>query len=117
MRAKQLIVERKELAIPAWDGDPIDMPNPPYARDDEGQILWGRPIDRPARRAGLRDLEVERSFGPYLPDAYAGDERSEEARVWKEGVSTCRSRWEPNYYKKITVRKRYVVKSKHTRQK
>lgn len=77
MRAKQLIVERQELLTPAWDGDPIDMPNPPHARDDEGQLHWGRPIDRPACRAGLRNLEVERSFGTYQPDVYARDEEGE----------------------------------------
>ncbi|WP_051176161.1 competence protein CoiA family protein [Luteimonas mephitis] len=77
MRAKQLIVERQELLIPAWDGDLIDMPNPPHARDDEGQLHWGRPIDRPARRVDLRDLEVERSFGTYQPDVYARDEEGE----------------------------------------
>src|SRR3546814_12567984 len=30
-------------------------------------------------------------------------ERSEERRVGKEGVSTCRSRWSPYHYKKTTT--------------
>jgi hypothetical protein len=76
-RAKQLIVERQELLVPAWIGDLIDMPNPPHARDDEGQLHRGKPIDRPARRVGLRDIEVERSFGTYQPDVYALDEVGE----------------------------------------
>src|SRR3546814_18594070 len=29
-----------------------------------------------------------------------GPQRSEERRVGKEGVSTCRSRWSPSHYKK-----------------
>src|SRR3546814_19723892 len=34
--------------------------------------------------------------GPHHPD----DDRSEERRVGKECVSTCRSRWSPYHYKK-----------------
>src|SRR5690606_29385080 len=71
------IAERRELVIPAWIGDPIDMPNPPHARDEEGRLHWGRQIDRPVRRVGLRDIEVERSFGTYQPDVYAQDEAGE----------------------------------------
>lgn len=77
LRAKQLIAERHELVIPAWTGDPIDMPNPPHARDEEGRLHWGRQIDHPMRRVGLRDIEVERSFGTYQPDVYARDEVDE----------------------------------------
>src|SRR3546814_20707934 len=40
------------------------------------------------------DLEAER-----LPDL-AVLQRSEERRVGKEGVSTCRTRWSPDHYKK-----------------
>lgn len=77
LRAKQLIADRKELMIPSWIGDLVDMPNPPHARDDEGRLHWGRQIDHPARRVGLRDIEVERSFGTYQPDVYAYDECGE----------------------------------------
>lgn len=77
LRAKQLIAERQELVIPAWIGDPINMPNPPHARDEEGRLHWGRQIHRPIRRVGLRDIEVERSFGTYQPDVYARDEAGE----------------------------------------
>ena len=77
LRAKQLIAERQELVIPAWIGDLVDMPNPPHARDDEGRLHWGRQVDRLARRVGLRDIEVERSFGAYQPDVYAHDECGE----------------------------------------
>lgn len=77
LRAKQLIADRQELVLPAWIGDLVDMPNPPHARDDEGRLHWGRQIDRPARRVGLRDIEVERSFGAYQPDVCAHDECGE----------------------------------------
>ena len=77
LRAKQLIAERQELVIPAWVGDPIDMPNPPNARDDEGRLYWGRQVERPMLRTGLRDIEVERSFGTYQPDVYARDDVGE----------------------------------------
>src|SRR3546814_14215207 len=40
-----------------------------------------------------------------LPDYLGGYERSEERRVGKECVSTCRSRWSPDHYKK-TYRKK-----------
>src|SRR3546814_17209202 len=35
-----------------------------------------------------------------------GDQRSEERRVGKEGVSTCRSRWSPYHKKKKARRKK-----------
>src|SRR3546814_14229851 len=40
-----------------------------------------------------------------LPDRRA---RSEERRVGKECVSTCRSRWLPYHYKKITATQTYT---------
>src|SRR3546814_639866 len=41
-----------------------------------------------------RDLFAEGDAGTYLTDAAL---RSEERRVGKEGVSTCRSRWSPEH--------------------
>src|SRR3546814_16581031 len=51
-----------------------------------GHVLKGEPL-------GFADL------------ANAGDHRSEERRVGKECVSTCRSRWSPYHAKKKTKRK------------
>ncbi|MEN1944456.1 competence protein CoiA family protein [Luteimonas sp. MJ293] len=76
-RAKQLIADYQRLAVPAWAGDPIDMPNPPHARDEDGCLHWGRPVDYPARSMELRDIEIERSFGTYKPDVVARDEVGE----------------------------------------
>ena len=70
-RAKQLIVDHQRLVIPAWTGDPIDMPNPPHARDDDGRLHLGRQVDQPSRSMALRDIEIERSFGSYKPDVVA----------------------------------------------
>src|SRR3546814_19252175 len=54
----------------------------------------------PGRKAGhteRRDKMMEPAGGPVIaPD------RSEERRVGKECVSTCRSRWSPYNYKKNT---------------
>lgn len=76
-RAKQLIADHRRLVIPAWTGDPIDMPNPPHARDADGLLHWGRQIDHPTRGMELRDIEIERSFGTYQPDVVARDEVGE----------------------------------------
>src|SRR3546814_20251021 len=61
-----------------------------------------RPIlhcsDDPSRStAPCKQTSASRNWG-YLP----GPIRSEERRVGKECVSTCRSRWSPYHYKKKT---------------
>src|SRR3546814_15532610 len=66
-------------------------------------------IDRKAFRSAdgaetvvLRDLRFELKPGSF---------RSEERRVGKEGVSTCRSRWSPYHKKKKTTH----IKDKKTK--
>src|SRR3546814_4507270 len=62
-----------------------------------------RPLDEPLeqyRRAKVVDGSVSLHFVHRLADAHLGREvndtvRSEERRVGKECVSTCRSRWSP----------------------
>lgn len=71
LRAKQLIVETAELLIPEWNGDLLDMPNPPTARDDEGTLHRGQPVLQPALREPLSDVQVEPWFGAYRPDLSA----------------------------------------------
>src|SRR3546814_15421623 len=46
--------------------------------------------------SGLMTVKVNRWMYPKLKDAI----RSEERRVGKERVSTCRDRWERSHYKK-----------------
>lgn len=73
-RAKQVIEDRLELLLPAWDGDLLEMPNPPTARDDNGQRHEGRRVDVPARRVAITNVEQEVWFGSYRPDVVAIDD-------------------------------------------
>src|SRR3546814_1402680 len=50
---------------------------------------------RAARAVNVLDLENRRHGCSSLWKSRCGDERSEERRVGKECVSTCRSRWSP----------------------
>ena len=77
LRAKQIIVERAELLTPSWNGDMLEMANPPQAVDDEGRVHVGDWVDYPAARRALSDIEPERSFGDYRPDIYARDDVGE----------------------------------------
>ncbi len=77
LRAKQVIAEHLTLLVPGWNGDSLDMPNPPHARDDEGVLHRGRKIELPDHVVMLHDVEVERSFGGYQPDVYASDDVGE----------------------------------------
>src|SRR3546814_17403456 len=54
-----------------------------------GAVLTNRPVERP-------DAFDKTDFRGDLP---AGWDRSEERRVGKECVSTCRSRWSQYHYK------------------
>src|SRR3546814_17137259 len=73
---------------------------PPGIHRGSWSELEGRLGGSPWRNAlllGLRDaIESLRQAG--CNTAYLN--RSEGRRVGKEGVSTCRSRWSPNHYKK-----------------
>src|SRR3546814_17428438 len=54
--------------------------------------------------------ELEAQIGMPLFDRTGGT-RSEERRVGKECVSTCRSRWSPYHKKKKTKKKKYTHES------
>src|SRR3546814_15592451 len=56
-----------------------------------------RLIANPIQIANKNSASAPSAIG-YIPDSFA--KRSEERRVGKEGVSTCRSRWSPYHYKK-----------------
>lgn len=77
LRAKQIIVERAELLTPTWNGDLLEMANPPQVSDNEGRVHLGSRVDYPAARRALSDIEPERSFGDYRPDIYARDDVGE----------------------------------------
>src|SRR3546814_11718366 len=57
------------------------------------------------RFTALLGFEVTRQwYDEVRPLAYAANRtRSEERRVGNESVSTCRSRWSPDHYKKHTT--------------
>src|SRR3546814_17123947 len=60
-----------------------------------------------------------RSLDPIMSGAWTISEcavsRSEERRVGKECVSTCRSRWPPDHYKKKKHRKRQSARLSYQR--
>ena len=71
--AKQLIRERLEVGLPAWDGD-LDMANPPLLADDAGQLMAGRRVEFPGRTAILKAVQLEEHQSDYVPDIVADDE-------------------------------------------
>ena len=77
LRAKQIIEDRRELLLPAWIGDLLEMPNPPQARDDGGQLHEGRIVEMPASRVALLKVQPECWLGSYKPDIYALDATGE----------------------------------------
>src|SRR3546814_11279504 len=67
-----------------------------------GTIGWPDPHAVAADDDAVADAHAVHRHGAD-PDRTVGvvhHERSEERRVGKECVSTCRSRWTPNHYKK-----------------
>lgn len=73
LRAKQIIADRRRLLLPAWEGHPATMPNPPNAPDAEGQWHSGRRVELPGHTVALDKIDVERNFGAYIPDVSAVD--------------------------------------------
>src|SRR3546814_6208446 len=69
-------------------------------------------LDRQSLRAapGAAEHRLHAGALPQKGLCAAGRTRSEERRVGKECVSTCRSRWSPYHYKKNIV---YNQHSKH----
>src|SRR3546814_14979697 len=76
---------------------------PSAARVEEGERLWAPPEALAANAAVERfRYWVNARLGLDLADydalwRWSIDDRSEERRVGKECVSTCRSRWSPNH--------------------
>src|SRR3546814_16594860 len=66
-----------------------------YNPGREGALLPPIVVDRVPHES---ELVMEETFGPIVPVVRVPDDdeaRSEERRVGKECVSTCRSRWSP----------------------
>jgi hypothetical protein len=71
-RAKELIVDKKVLMLPEWDGNDA-MPNPPFAHDDDGHTHYGKRIEMPAYGVALAGAQAELQMGDYRPDVVAID--------------------------------------------
>src|SRR3546814_14033638 len=71
-----------------------------YTESAPGQANLSMSTTQLAERFGAVSMTLEMPFKDNrdLPDPVQG--RSEERRVGKECVSTCRSRWSPYHYKK-----------------
>src|SRR3546814_1590330 len=87
-----------EMRISDWSSDVCssDLPAPDDQRHDEADI--GHRIDEECRlRPGGGDDEPGqcRRYRTGEVEGEAVERRSEERRVGKECVSTCRSRWSP----------------------
>src|SRR3546814_11078511 len=99
-----LVTGVQTCALPIW-------PTGPWLRDEKGGSVYlrlsTRPLEQP-RRALEGDLAADIINGAYwlrppgpncqVAIAYQGvvaEQRSEERRVGKECVSTCRFRWSP----------------------
>src|SRR3546814_14806717 len=87
-----------EMRISDWSSDVCSfrsLPNPAFAQGatfDAAGALW---ISASTGKGGHL-YKLDTRDGHIL----ATYDRSEERRVGKEWVSTCRSRWSPNQYKK-----------------
>src|SRR3546814_20121237 len=84
-------------------------PDNPIDVFDRGLVRAHR--DRAAVRFAEHDFlirEVAERLGERLDDV-----RSEERRVGKECVSTCRSRWSPYHYKKHKEQSRLAQQALH----
>src|SRR3546814_2173445 len=88
---------RSEPGLAGASGDVAHRALPAPA----GAVLDGY---RDGERAGPEEIEpwcrgpvpgLDPDFATQLPGRTAAEERSEERRVGKECVSTCRSRWSP----------------------
>src|SRR3546814_11722724 len=75
----------------------IPLPGPIYS--EAFMVAYQKAVEGEAQqtaRVGTSRL-VPGSFGDLLRRYYTAPERSEESRVGKECVSTCRTRWSRNY--------------------
>src|SRR3546814_10625954 len=90
-----LVTGVQTCALPIWSQTPAAprMSTPP--RHSAGQRLHPQPEYRQALRADLARDVLACMVAPLQHAQAAGRVRSEERRVGKEGVSTCRSRWSP----------------------
>src|SRR3546814_1988573 len=61
------------------------------------QVYWALVVGVPSIEDGIIDLPLGKQPGTGGEKMHVDKERSEERRVGKECVSTCRSRWSPDH--------------------
>src|SRR3546814_5869943 len=85
-----------EMRISYWSSDVCSSDLLPEGWDADIPSFDADPKGLATREAGGK---VMNAIAPHLPALFGGsadlDSRSEERRVGKECVSTCRSRWSP----------------------
>lgn len=76
--AKQIIADRRELLLPAWEGS-AEMPNPPTRVNNAGETVIGVAVDLPARVAELFEVSIEDRGAAvdYRPDVLVRDRDGE----------------------------------------
>src|SRR3546814_19530001 len=97
------------MRISDWSSDVCSSDLGTESRPDEGRLrhLAVR-TGRSGRRvggAGVRNRRLRDDERRAARTAQRLGQRSEERRVGKECVSTCRTRWSPNHLKKKTYNK------------
>src|SRR3546814_18778212 len=90
------------MRISDWSSDVCssDLHPVPLALRDDHRLLTG--ADRIQQQHVVVPERQRGSAVPHVPLLAGQTVRSEERRVGKECVSTCRSRWSPYHYKKKT---------------
>src|SRR3546814_2440939 len=94
-----------EMRISDWSSDVCSSDLIGDKEKDDGVVFLIAPNERRMSISvgyGLEPILTDALSGRIIRDVVtpkfkAGDMRSEERRVGKEGVSTCRSRWSPDH--------------------
>src|SRR3546814_4677461 len=108
-----LVTGVQTCALPIYAAGLFHLPVAGRGRDGDGERAHGIPFLETQRAVVHARGKAEAVFGQrrfsakissvHAADLADGDVRSEERRVGKECVSTCRSRWSPDNYKKKNI--------------
>src|SRR3546814_19719257 len=113
-----LVISYAVSAQVTWDGKSLAIENDVMKQVilfEDGKVMpasiWSKPLEKellaPSQRVPWFEFVINEQLIHALQPVwkYHSHERSEERRVGKECVSTCRSRWAPYPYKKKKNRK------------
>src|SRR3546814_13022983 len=99
------------MVIPEVTWDTIRSRRSPLLKNSD----WTQMADSPLTSSAKADWAAYRQTLRDLTETYTSPSdvvRSEERRVGKECVSTCRSRWSPYHEKKKRIKNRRTEKKK-----